>query len=164
MNDARILRLSERLGAALKQRGLKLATAESCTGGWLAKAITDVPGSSQWFDRGFVTYSNDAKCEQLGIRRETIETHGAVSEQAVRAMVEGALRASLAQAAIAITGVAGPEGGSAEKPVGTVWLACALRGERPVIWRCVFAGDRERIRRESVGAALRRLLASLENP
>lgn len=164
MNDAQILRLSERLGAALKQRGLKLATAESCTGGWLAKAITDVPGSSQWFDRGFVTYSNDSKCEQLGISRQTIETHGAVSEQAVRAMVEGALRASRAQAAIAITGVAGPEGGSVEKPVGTVWLACALLGERPVIWRCRFEGDRERIRRESVGEALRRLLASLESP
>ncbi|MGQ0656693.1 MAG: nicotinamide-nucleotide amidase [Chromatiales bacterium] len=157
MNDAVIRELAEQLGAALKGRGLMLATAESCTGGWLAKAITDVPGSSQWFDRGFVTYSNEAKREQLGVSAQTIEMKGAVSDATAREMAAGALRASHAQVAAAITGVAGPDGGGAEKPVGTVWFACALTGEPGIAWRCLFSGDRESVRRQAVAEALRKL-------
>lgn len=119
--------LVRQLAARLTEKGWMLATAESCTGGMIAAACTDLAGSSQWFDRGFVTYSNEAKTEMLGVPAELIARHGAVSEEVVRAMAEGALRHSRAQVSIAVTGVAGPSGGSAEKPVGTVWVGWAVQ-------------------------------------
>ena len=117
-------RLAEAVGRALSARGYKLVTAESCTGGWLAQAITAVPGSSGWFERGFVVYSNASKCEVLGVRAETLARFGAVSIETAAEMAEGALQASHADVSVAITGIAGPAGGDADKPVGTVCLAC----------------------------------------
>lgn len=121
-SETSIEELVQKLAAQLIEKGWMLATAESCTGGMIAAACTDLAGSSQWFDRGFVTYSNEAKTEMLGVPAELIEKHGAVSEEVVRAMAEGAIRHSRAQVSIAVTGIAGPGGGSAEKPVGTVWV------------------------------------------
>ena len=118
----RIEELVQQLAAKLTEKGWMLATAESCTGGMIAAACTEIAGSSQWFDRGFVTYSNEAKTEMLGVPAELITQHGAVSEEVVRAMAEGAIRHSRAQVSIAVTGIAGPRGGSVEKPVGTVWV------------------------------------------
>lgn len=147
------LALCHRLAAALTQRGWTLATAESCTGGLIAATCTGLGGASDWFERGFVTYSNAAKTETLGVPAGLIERHGAVSEPVVRAMAEGALRHSRAQVAMAVTGVAGPTGGSADKPVGTVWFAWAtpqgVRSER----HC-FAGDRDAVRAATVQHAL----------
>jgi nicotinamide-nucleotide amidase len=153
--------LAKKLGDRLKQRGHKLVTAESCTGGWLAQVITSIPGSSRWFERGFVTYSNESKQELLAVKRETLARCGAVSEETAREMAEGALRQSHAQIAIAITGIAGPEGGTQGKPVGTVWFAWAERGQptRSAL-RC-FAGDRATVRYEAVKAALEGLLERL---
>lgn len=124
MNEPKtsIEELVQQLAAKLTEKGWMLATAESCTGGMIAAACTDLAGSSQWFDRGFVTYSNEAKIEMLGVPAELIAQHGAVSEEVVRAMAEGAIRHSRAQVSIAVTGIAGPGGGSVEKPVGTVWV------------------------------------------
>ena len=146
------------LGTALKSRGMVLALAESCTGGWTAQCITAVAGSSAWFDRGFVTYSNAAKQEMLGVPADTINSYGAVSPETARAMALGALRYSRADIAAAITGIAGPDGGSADKPVGTVCLAWATRNGRilDVVER--FSGDREDVRRQSVNTALSGLL------
>jgi nicotinamide-nucleotide amidase len=138
----------------LLARGEKLATAESCTGGWLSKVITDLPGSSQWFERGYVVYSNDSKIECLGVQAQTLQEHGAVSEACVREMAAGALRMSRAQWAMAITGIAGPDGGSADKPVGTIWLACAMHGGAAVVRRMNFSGDRDAIRLQSVQSAI----------
>lgn len=150
--------LAATVGEALQRRGLLLATAESCTGGGVAQAVTAVAGSSQWFDRGFVTYSNAAKSEMLGVRAATLATHGAVSEATVGEMVAGALAHSGAQVALAITGIAGPGGGSPHKPVGTVWLAWG-GVQRPSRVRCArFDGDREAVRRQAVAAALQGLL------
>ena len=138
------------------KRGLFLATAESCTGGMIAAACTDLAGSSTWFERGFVTYSNAAKTEMLGVDAALIEQHGAVSEAVVRAMAAGALAHSHAQVAVAVTGVAGPSGGSTEKPVGMVWLGFALAGQ--VHAECQhFPGDRAAVRSATVQYALRRL-------
>jgi nicotinamide-nucleotide amidase len=142
----------------------RLATAESCTGGWLAKTITDLPGSSAWFDCGFVTYSNAAKVRDLQVSERTLERHGAVSEATVREMAMGALRVSGADVAIAITGIAGPDGGTPEKPVGTVWFAIAVRGGATALDDLHariqhFTGDRDRIRRDSVKFALEWLVA-----
>lgn len=145
-------------GARLKAKGLKLAAAESCTGGWVAQAVTSVPGSSGWFDRGFVTYSNEAKCEMLGVRPEALAVHGAVSEATARGMAAGAIGHSGAGVALAVTGVAGPTGGSVEKPVGTVCFAWALRGGRVESETRRFEGDRESVRRQSVIRALQGLL------
>jgi nicotinamide-nucleotide amidase len=147
--------LAVEVGARLKARGWLLATAESCTGGWVAQVVTSVSGSSEWFERGFVTYSNDAKRELLGVQAATLERHGAVSEATAREMAAGALTASRAHVAVAITGVAGPTGGTADKPVGMVCLAWALRGGAVESTTRRFAGDREAVRRESVVAALR---------
>jgi nicotinamide-nucleotide amidase len=122
-----LLPLSEQVGRALQARGWMLATAESCTGGGIAAAITDIAGSSAWFDRGFVTYSNEAKHDLLGVSIEVINHHGAVSEATVRAMAEGALTRSRARVSVAVSGIAGPGGGSADKPVGLVWFAWALQ-------------------------------------
>lgn len=147
------------LGAALLARGWMLATAESCTGGWAAQAMTAVAGSSAWFERGFVTYSNEAKMEMLGVRAATLATHGAVSEANAAEMALGALAHSRAQAALAITGIAGPTGGSPDKPVGTVCFAWARSGYEVVTERRQFAGDRRAIRAQSVEHSFDRMLA-----
>jgi nicotinamide-nucleotide amidase len=133
-------------------------TAESCTGGWIAKLITDVPGSSAWFERGFVTYSDIAKQEMLGVRETTLAAHGAVSAATVQEMALGALANSHAQVAVAVSGIAGPDGGSPEKPVGLVWLGWALEHGPAQCRRQVFPGDREAVRRQAVAAALQGLL------
>lgn len=137
-----------------------LATAESCTGGWAAEVTTSVAGSSEWFDRGFVTYSNEAKQEMLGVKAETLSRHGAVSEETAREMAKGALARSRATVAVAITGVAGPGGGSDEKPVGTVCLAWAS-GSGVGSETKRFSGDRESVRRQSVERALQGVLENL---
>lgn len=152
--------LVEQLAAKLSQRQWMLATAESCTGGLIAGVCTDLSGSSNWFERGFVTYSNAAKSEQLGVPPALIETHGAVSEDVVRAMAAGALARSHAQVAMAVTGVAGPTGGTAEKPVGLVWFGFALP-DRVLTERMHFAGDRTAVRAATVRHALSRLLELL---
>jgi nicotinamide-nucleotide amidase len=158
----RISGLAVRLGAAATVRDVRVAVAESCTGGLIGGAITDIAGSSGWFDRGFVTYSNEAKIEMLGVRPETLAVEGAVSESTAREMAAGALAHSGAELAVAVTGVAGPDGGSAAKPVGTVCLAWARRGEHPEAVTRHFAGDREAVRRATVEAALAGLVARLE--
>lgn len=155
-------RLAARLGAALQARGWRMATAESCTGGWAAQAVTAIPGSSVWFDRGFVTYSNEAKQEMLGVQAATLATHGAVSEATVREMAAGALVHSRADAACAISGIAGPGGGSAEKPVGTVCFAWALTGRAVETTTLHFGGERRAIRAQSVRFALQGLLDRLQ--
>jgi nicotinamide-nucleotide amidase len=154
--------LATLVGARLKAKGLRLATAESCTGGWVAQVVTSVSGSSDWFDRGFVTYSNDAKREMLGVRAGTLDRFGAVSEETAREMALGALAASRAQITVAITGVAGPTGGTAAKPVGMVCFAWAAEDGRADAATRHFAGDREQIRRESVSFALQGVLDRLE--
>jgi nicotinamide-nucleotide amidase len=153
--------LSAAVGARLKAHGLLLATAESCTGGWVAQAVTSVSGSSEWFDRGFVTYSNEAKREMLGVHRETLDRHGAVSEETAREMAAGAIAASRARVALAITGVAGPTGGTPQKPVGMVCFAWALPDGRVDAVTSRLDGDREAIRRQSVIFALEGLLERL---
>jgi len=162
MTDAAITRLARRLGRALSKRRVAIATAESCTGGGVAEAITRISGSSDWFDRGFVTYSNAAKRDMLGVARATLGRHGAVSAQTAREMARGALRRSRAQASVAITGIAGPTGGSRAKPVGLVFIAWARRGRAPDAERFDFKGGRASIRRQSVAAALRGLLERLD--
>ena len=161
--DMQLRQLAKQAGDHLLAQGKRLVTAESCTGGWLAKTLTDVPGSSQWFERGYVTYSNAAKEHDLGVSAGTLAEHGAVSEAAAREMAVGALRMSGADAAIAITGIAGPDGGSAGKPVGTVWFGIAVRrGSLPLDVDARlrhFSGDRESIRRDSVKHALELLLS-----
>jgi nicotinamide-nucleotide amidase len=148
------------LADLLFERQLFLATAESCTGGLIAAACTDLAGSSQWFERGFVTYSNAAKTQLLGVDPVLIEAHGAVSEPVARAMAFGAIRQSEAQVSIAVTGIAGPTGGSAEKPVGTVWFGFSVLGSLHSEKQC-FAGDRAAIRQQTVQHALVTLLALL---
>jgi nicotinamide-nucleotide amidase len=150
------------LGRRLMARGLLLATAESCTGGWVAKVVTDIPGSSAWFDRGFVTYSNDAKRDMLGVSEATLAEHGAVSAEAVAEMALGALANSRAGVAVAVSGIAGPDGGTDDKPVGTVLFAWAQAGQEPLTQRVQFAGDREEVRHQSVRLALERLLELLD--
>ena len=139
---------------------LKLTTAESCTGGMISAACTDLAGSSDWFERGFVTYSNAAKTELLGVDAALIEAHGAVSEPVARAMAFGAIRHSAAQVSIAVTGIAGPTGGSAAKPVGTVWFGFSVQGSLQSEMQR-FAGDRAAVREQTVAHALKRVLAIL---
>ena len=146
------------LAQTLRGRGLKLATAESCTGGLIAAACTAVAGSSDWFERGFVTYSNEAKTESLGVDARLIAAHGAVSEEVARAMAEGALVHSRAQLAVAVTGIAGPGGGSKAKPVGTVWLAVARAGGGAQAELLQLGGDRTAIREQTTQRALQRLI------
>jgi nicotinamide-nucleotide amidase len=148
------------LAETLQQRGWMMATAESCTGGLIAGACTDLSGSSAWFERGFVTYSNAAKTGMLGVDAALIDTHGAVSEPVARAMAEGALRRSLAQVSVAVTGVAGPTGGSVDKPVGTVWFGWCVNGAT-TSERQRFDGDRAAVRQATVAHALAGLLARL---
>jgi len=154
--------LAARVGERLKQKGLMLATAESCTGGWVAQAVTSVSGSSDWFDRGFVTYSNDAKCDMLGVSVQTLAARGAVSEETAREMAAGALGRSRASAALAVTGVAGPTGGTPDKPVGMVCFAWALRDGAIESETRRFEGDREAVRRQSVQHSLQGLLERLQ--
>ena len=164
MPDLVLYELAQRAGRALEQRGWMLATAESCTGGWVSEAITMVPGSSAWFDRGFVTYTYVSKREMLGVKSETLEAEGAVSETCVREMVRGALKASHAQAALAVSGTAGPGGGTPQKPVGTVCFAWAFENREPRAETMLFAGDREEIRRKAVIHTLSVLIEELEVP
>jgi nicotinamide-nucleotide amidase len=149
--------LCERLAAALTARGWMLATAESCTGGLVAAACTDLSGSSAWFERGFVTYSNTAKTELLGVDPDLLARHGAVSEVVARAMAFGALRRSAAQVSVAVTGIAGPTGGTVDKPVGTVWFGFSVEGQLSSE-TCRFDGDRAAIRAATVRHALDRLV------
>ena len=153
MGDRDLYQLAGRVGQGLRAAGWRIATAESCTAGWIAKALTDVPGSSQWFECGYVTYSNAAKQRDLDVFERTLQQHGAVSEATVREMVTGAWRKSHAEVAVAVSGIAGPDGGTAEKPVGTVWFAVAAPGEVFCEERR-FEGDREQVRRQSVAHAL----------
>jgi nicotinamide-nucleotide amidase len=161
MSDTVLYKLAEDVGAALKQRKLMLATAESCTGGWISEAVTMVPGSSDWFERGFVTYTYISKREMLGVKEATLEKHGAVAEEIVREMAAGALSRSHAQVAVAVSGVAGPGGGTPEKPVGTVCFAWAVKEGATRAETRRFSGNREAVRRRSVEHALKGLLALL---
>lgn len=161
MPDKTLYELAARVGEALKAQGLMLATAESCTGGWVAQAVTAVPGSSQWFERGFVSYTYISKREMLGVSQDTLGAHGAVSELTVREMVVGALANSHAQVAVAISGTAGPDGGTPQKPVGTVCFAWAVKNGEPKSATLLLAGDREEVRRAAVKAALEGVLGLL---
>ncbi len=168
-----------RLGAQLAARGLKVATAESCTGGWIAKTFTDVAGSSAWFNGGIVSYSNDAKHDLLGVQKETLAVHGAVSEAVVLDMACGALNALDVDCAVSVSGVAGPGGGSPAKPVGLVWIAVARRSEAAIpavaekkgasavpfsmARECHFKGDRDAVRRAAVAAAIQLVSQVLES-
>lgn len=154
-------RLAGRLAHKLADAHLKLAAAESCTGGWICKALTDIAGSSQWFVEGFVTYSNESKMQRLSVPRAVLEKKGAVSEATVRTMAAGAMRRTQAQLAVAVTGIAGPDGGVPGKPVGTVWLAWATRrggAIRVTTQLRHFRGDRDAVRRKTVRVALQGLL------
>ena len=155
-SDMELDRLAADLGDLLHRRHYRLATAESCTGGWVAKILTDIPGSSSWFERGFVTYSNEAKQDMLGVPPETIKQYGAVSEETAQAMAKGALENSRADFSLAISGIAGPGGGTMEKPVGTVWFAWTGGGQMETAMQ-VFPGDRNAIRRQAVKQSLKRL-------
>ena len=157
-----MMELAQSIALRLMARGEMLATAESCTGGWAAQALTALAGSSNWFERGFVTYSNAAKEEMLGVRPETLARHGAVSEETAREMALGALSHSRAAVALAITGIAGPSGGTPEKPVGMVCFAWAAQGGATRSETCRFAGDREAVRRQSVERALAGVLELLD--
>lgn len=165
MSDAQLSGLVSRVADWALENRLRIVTAESCTGGWIAKAFTDLAGSSRWFECGYVTYSNAAKVRDLGVTQQTLDSFGAVSEQTVCEMAAGAIRVSGAEVSIAVSGIAGPDGGSADKPVGTVWFCV---GRRPEDGRSadlgletdrqVFSGDREMVRRASVQRALELVL------
>ncbi len=160
-NDRELRRLAARLGRQLHASGQTVTTAESCTGGWIAKALTDIAGSSQWFGEGFVTYADRAKRDRLGMPQRLLNRQGAVSEAVVRAMARAALRLSGADVAVAVSGIAGPGGAVPGKPVGTVWLCWARRrgrGQRLTTERRRFLGNRETVRRKTVRAALLGLL------
>jgi nicotinamide-nucleotide amidase len=159
-DDSQLRALAVRLGELLRERGWTVTAAESCTGGWIAKVLTDIPGSSQWFTHGFVTYSNDAKRDMLGVPAAELRAHGAVSETVVAAMAAGAAQRAGSECAVAVSGIAGPDGGSPAKPVGTVWFAWLTPGISQAQVQ-VFAGDRDAVRRQSVAAVLERLLADL---
>ncbi|MSQ71463.1 MAG: nicotinamide-nucleotide amidohydrolase family protein [Betaproteobacteria bacterium] len=160
--DELLTTLATLAGARLQARGVLLATAESCTGGWVAEAVTAIAGSSAWFDRGFVTYSNEAKQEMLGVSAATLERYGAVSEATAREMAAGALRHSRAGIALAITGVAGPAGGSAEKPVGMVCLSWSTKAGGTDALTRRFDGDRYAVRRQAVICALQGVIERLD--
>jgi nicotinamide-nucleotide amidase len=162
--DRELFDLAARAGQALRAQGLTLTTAESCTGGWVGQCVTMISGSSAWFDRGFVTYTDAAKMEMLGVPPATLQAHGAVSEQTVGEMVEGALTASRAQVALAVSGVAGPTGGTLHKPVGLVCIAWGLRGGARRSATFHFSGDRDAVRRQAVIAALQGVLELLGQP
>jgi nicotinamide-nucleotide amidase len=161
VSDSELYELAARVGHKLRAAERRVVTAESCTGGWVAKALTDIPGSSQWFECGYVTYSNAAKVRDLGVSAATLESFGAVSEQAVREMAEGALRVAHASVALALSGIAGPDGGTPEKPVGTVWFCAVARAGASadiIAEEKLFDGDRAFVRSRSVQHALRLIL------
>jgi nicotinamide-nucleotide amidase len=161
VSDPELYELAARVGHKLRAADRRLVTAESCTAGWVAKAVTDIPGSSHWFECGYVTYSDSAKLRDLGVASATLQAFGAVSEQTVREMAEGALRVSGASVALAVSGIAGPEGGSAAKPVGTVWFCAAARQRQAIdiiAESQLFGGDRALVRSRSVQHALRLIL------
>ncbi|MEO6172650.1 MAG: CinA family protein [Arenimonas sp.] len=153
-DDSHLHALAEQVGLALKSAHLSLVTAESCTGGWIAKMITDIPGCSDWFEAGLAAYSYEAKQALLGVRPETLMQHGAVSRETVIEMVSGAMITSGASVSVAVTGIAGPSGGTDDKPVGTVWVAWKRRGGYPIAEVFHFKGDREAVRRQTVSIAL----------
>lgn len=158
ITDTDLFHLAERLGEHMNREHLTLCTAESCTGGWIAKTVTDVAGSSSWFDCGMAAYSYEAKQALLRVRSETLMQHGAVSKETVLEMVSGALITSSASLAVAVTGIAGPGGGLPDKPVGTVWIAWKRRGNYPKAEIFYFEGDREAVRRQTVSVALQGLM------
>lgn len=157
MTDNELTQLSIRVGERLLARHASVTTAESCTGGWIAKVLTDIAGSSAWFQRGFVTYSNDAKQQMIGVTEASLMQFGAVSEQVVQEMAQGALRGAGAQFAISVSGIAGPDGGSDEKPVGTVWFGFASASGEVLTLVRRFSGDREAVRRQATAWALQTL-------
>ena len=161
--DTELVELSAAVGTVCRERQLLIATAESCTGGWASQVITHSAGSSAWFERGFVTYTNEAKTDMLGVLLDTIATFGAVSVETAGEMASGALKNSNALISLAITGIAGPTGGSPDKPVGTVCFAWCVRNEVPSCQRRLFSGDRETIRRQSVIYALTGLIGRARN-
>jgi len=163
MDDA-LNTLSREIGHGLMTRGWTLATAESCTGGWISQVVTATAGSSAWFDRGFVTYSNAAKQQMLGVKADTLARHGAVSEATVREMATGALAHSDAQVAISVSGIAGPGGASPDKPIGTICFAWAFPGGRIESETTRFDGDRESIRRQAVVHALATAIRRIASP
>jgi nicotinamide-nucleotide amidase len=159
--DAELKVLAEQVAAIVLQKALMVVTAESCTGGWIAKTLTDLPGSSAWFDAGVVTYSYGAKEALLGVNPRTLERTGAVSEETALEMVSGALSRFGAGVAVAVTGIAGPSGGTPDKPVGTVWISWKRRGGYAYAQLFQFDGDREAVRRQTVAAALAGVLKTL---
>jgi nicotinamide-nucleotide amidase len=163
MLESDTLAKAEKLLQICRERGLRLATAESCTGGLIAAALTHIAGSSDVFERGFVTYSNEAKTEMLGVPADMIQHHGAVSAEVAGSMAEGALAHSPADLAVSVTGVAGPGGGSVEKPVGLVWFGCAQRDHGCTTFKQSFAGDRTSVRAQSVAFALKLLADALDS-
>jgi nicotinamide-nucleotide amidase len=158
VDDARLREMAQHLGATAQANHHSLVTAESCTGGWIAKVLTDIAGSSAWFECGIAAYSYESKQALLGVRPETLEHFGAVSRETALEMVAGALVHSGATLAVAVTGIAGPSGGMPDKPVGTVWIAWKRRGGYPSAEVFHFGGDREDVRRQTVAAALKGLL------
>ena len=163
MMDKQITELASQLGSALKAKGLMIATAESCTGGGIAQAITEITGSSAWFDRGFVSYSNLAKVQMLQVRQSALDQYGAVSEEVAKQMVAGALNNSDADIAVSVTGIAGPDGGSELKPVGTVFIAWGIKGEQIFCRKHVFSGNRATIRNSTIISALKSCLQQAES-
>ncbi|HEY0662454.1 MAG TPA: nicotinamide-nucleotide amidohydrolase family protein [Lysobacter sp.] len=161
ISDAALRQLAERVGAVAQAHHQSLVTAESCTGGWIAKTLTDIAGSSAWFECGIAAYSYESKQGLLGVRAETLEHFGAVSRETVIEMVSGALVHSGASLAVAVTGIAGPSGGTPDKPVGTVWIAWKRRGGYPMAEIFHFQGDREAVRRQTVSAALNGLMVQV---
>ena len=162
VDDSALSAYAQQVGVLLTSKHLRLVTAESCTGGWIGQSITAIAGSSGWYECGFITYSNQAKHRMLGVQATTLLKYGAVSEQTAREMVSGALKMSTAQVAVSITGIAGPGGGSKEKPVGMVCLAWELKQSTIHSTTHFFSGDREAIRRQAVAIALRGTIELLE--
>ncbi len=162
VTEHKISELAQQLGECLKDQGLTLATAESCTGGWIAKAITDLPGSSEWFEGSVVCYSNALKQGLLDVPEEILDSFGAVSSETVKAMTEGIFANTSADVAVSVSGIAGPGGGSDEKPVGTVWLCWGKRDETAIAQSFCFEGGREAVRLQSVEKALRCVMDLLD--
>jgi nicotinamide-nucleotide amidase len=157
---AQLKKLTRKLAKTLTEHNLSIVTAESCTGGWLAKCFTDLAGSSAWFDRGFVTYSNASKQDMLGVSKASLEKYGAVSEQVAKEMAQGALKNSQADIAVAITGIAGPDGGTNDKPVGTVWIAWA-KADNTFSQQFKFEGKREQIRYQSIIESINGIISTI---
>ncbi len=162
MNDNKLTLIVEQLAANLLQNNKRLTVAESCTGGWIAKVLTDLAGSSEWFERGFVTYSNESKQEMLGVLASTLEAQGAVSEEVVQEMALGALKNSHADISLSVSGIAGPGGGTEDKPVGLVWFAWAYQDTVITSEKKIFSGDRNEVREQAVFHALTELVPFIQ--